>query len=207
MQHGTVSVVTQLEARRGVFETPYRGPVYVLDVVTNNPGAAGGALVTRRGELVGMLGKELRNALNNTWLNYAVPIGQFARVGRGDSRRASSSPAPDEPAKKPDRALTLARCSGIVAGARRAGAHAALRRPGAARLARRPRRASQPDDLSCWSATAWSSRARPCGANWNTIDYEDTVQAHGAPRRRRLLGVRCCEPTSRRGNRHERVAG
>ena len=43
VQHGTVSVVTRLDARRGVFETPYHGPVYVLDLVSNNPGAAGGA--------------------------------------------------------------------------------------------------------------------------------------------------------------------
>jgi S1-C subfamily serine protease len=77
VQHGVVSVVTDLAARRGIFETTYRGPVYVLDAMTNNPGAAGGALVTRRGELAGMLGKELRNSLNNTWLNYAVPIDQL----------------------------------------------------------------------------------------------------------------------------------
>ena len=73
VQQGTISVVTRLEARRGVFETPYRGPVYVLDMTTNNPGAAGGALVTLDGQLAGMLGKELRNSLNNTWLNYALP--------------------------------------------------------------------------------------------------------------------------------------
>ena len=76
-----------------MFETPYHGPVYVLDVTTNNPGAAGGALVTRRGELAGMLGKELRNALNNTWLNYAVPIGELRqsveeiRAGKFVARR------------------------------------------------------------------------------------------------------------------------
>ena len=79
VQHGTISPWTQLEARRGVFETPYHGPVYVLDVMTNNPGAAGGALVTCRGELVAMLGKELRNTLNNTWLNYALPIAELRK--------------------------------------------------------------------------------------------------------------------------------
>ena len=77
VQSGTVSVLTRLEGRRGVFETPYHGPIYVLDVATNNPGAAGGALVTFRGELAGLLGKELRNSLNNTWLSYAVPIDQL----------------------------------------------------------------------------------------------------------------------------------
>ncbi len=77
VQSGTVSVLTRLEGRRGVFETPYHGPIYVLDVATNNPGASGGALVTFRGELAGLLGKELRNSLNNTWLSYAVPIDQL----------------------------------------------------------------------------------------------------------------------------------
>ncbi len=43
VQSGAVSVVTKLEGRRGVYETPYHGPIYVLDVTTNNPGAAGGA--------------------------------------------------------------------------------------------------------------------------------------------------------------------
>ena len=43
VQSGTVSVLTRLEGRRGVFETPYHGPIYVLDVATNNPGASGGA--------------------------------------------------------------------------------------------------------------------------------------------------------------------
>ena len=76
VQSGAVSVVTKLEGRRGVYETPYHGPIYVLDVTTNNPGAAGGALVSHSGELAGILGKELRNSLNNTWLNYAVPIGE-----------------------------------------------------------------------------------------------------------------------------------
>ncbi len=74
---GYVSAVTDLSARRGVFETPYQGPVYVLDAMTNNPGAAGGVLTDRRGRLVGILGKELRNSLNNTWLNFAVPAGEL----------------------------------------------------------------------------------------------------------------------------------
>jgi len=77
LQHGVISAVTKLEARRGAFETPYRGPIYVLDVKTNNPGSAGGALVNVRGELLAMLGKELRNAMNNTWLSYAVPVEEL----------------------------------------------------------------------------------------------------------------------------------
>ena len=42
-QHGVVSTVVPLEARRGAFEAPYRGEVYLLDYTTSNPGSAGGA--------------------------------------------------------------------------------------------------------------------------------------------------------------------
>lgn len=108
VQHGIVSVKTRLEARRGVFETPYRGDVYVLDAITNNPGAAGGALITADGQLVGMLGKELRNAQNNTWLNYAVPIAALRptieeiRQGRFVAREA-----PDEKERPADSARLI----------------------------------------------------------------------------------------------------
>jgi serine protease Do len=108
VQHGTVSVVTRLEARRGTFETPYHGLVYVLDVTTNNPGAAGGALLTRRGELAAMLGKELRNSLNNTWLNYAVPISEL-RASVEAIRSGKFVAAPEQPAEqKPSHPATLA---------------------------------------------------------------------------------------------------
>jgi serine protease Do len=107
VQHGTVAAVTRLEARRGTFETPYHGPIDVLDVTTNNPGAAGGALVTRRGELAAMLGKELRNALNNTWLNYAVPIEQL-RPSVEAIRAGKFVVTPESIPKKPSRPATLA---------------------------------------------------------------------------------------------------
>ncbi len=106
-QKGTVSVVTRLDARRGVYETPYRGSVYVLDVTTNNPGAAGGALITRGGKLTGMLGRELRNALNNTWLNYAMPIEELrSSVEQIESGRFVAREA--ESVKKPARSVDLA---------------------------------------------------------------------------------------------------
>ncbi len=78
VQHGVVAANTSLSARRGVYATTYQGAVYVLDAVTNNPGAAGGALTDRHGNLAGMLGKELRSSLDNTWLNYAIPAADLA---------------------------------------------------------------------------------------------------------------------------------
>ncbi len=107
VQHGIVSVKTRLRARRGVFETLYHGPVYVLDAMTNNPGAAGGVLLTRRGELVGVLGKELRNTLNNTWLNYALPIDELRELVEAILAGRFVAQRKDEARPRPDRSLQL----------------------------------------------------------------------------------------------------
>ena len=76
--HGVIAAKTTIEARRGVFDSPYSGPVFVVDGVTNNSGAAGGVLTTRDGFLLGMIGLELRNAKSNTWMNYAIPVKELA---------------------------------------------------------------------------------------------------------------------------------
>lgn len=78
--HGVIAARTTFAARRGTFESPYNGPVYVLDAVTNNSGAGGGAITTRDGKLLGLIGKELRNATSNTWVNYAVPFTELKDI-------------------------------------------------------------------------------------------------------------------------------
>ncbi len=106
--HGSVSARSTLQARRGVFQTPYHGNVYVLDAMTNNPGSAGGIVTDRQGRLIGMLGKELRNSLSNTWLNYALPIGELVDAA-DDIRRGVLRPRElDDSAQKPEEPLTLA---------------------------------------------------------------------------------------------------
>jgi S1-C subfamily serine protease len=75
VQRGVVASYGKLTGHIGVFEATYKGDVYVVDAITNNPGGAGGALVTRKGELLGLVGRELRNDLTNTWINYAIPVG------------------------------------------------------------------------------------------------------------------------------------
>lgn len=74
VQRGAVSSFSKLRARKGVTEAPFNGDVYVVDAITNNPGAGGGALTTRKGELIGIVGKEMRNTLTDTWINYAMPL-------------------------------------------------------------------------------------------------------------------------------------
>ena len=105
--HGIVSAKTPLDARRGAFKTTYRGPVFIVDAMTNNPGAAGGALTNREGKLAGILGKELRNSLTNTWLNYAIPMAELNQaiddILAGKTRPRSA----DETVKRPEHPHTL----------------------------------------------------------------------------------------------------
>jgi serine protease Do len=91
-QHGVVSALVPLEARRGSYEVPYRGDVYILDCTTNNPGSPGGAVIDWRGRLVGMLGKELRASVSGIWLNYAIPTSALAE-GYAEIISGTASPA------------------------------------------------------------------------------------------------------------------
>lgn len=95
VMHGVVSAVASLNARRGVFESSYHGDVYLIDGITNNPGADGGAVTNGKGDLIGMVGKELKSTLTNTWLNYAVPATVLAplvaRAVAGESSIPSSA--------------------------------------------------------------------------------------------------------------------
>jgi serine protease Do len=84
VQRAMVTAIGKLSARRGAFEVPFHGEVLYLDTITNNPGAAGGAVVTRKGELIGIIGKEFRNTQTDTWVNYATPLntkGEFTIKG------------------------------------------------------------------------------------------------------------------------------
>ena len=103
VMHGVISAKTSLAARRGAFESPYTGPVYVVDAVTNNSGAAGGVLTTADGRLLGMIGKELRNTQTNTWLNYVMPISELKEITQqimtGDFSKKRKPDEEDSPGK------------------------------------------------------------------------------------------------------------
>ena len=100
VQRGVVAAVTKLTGRRGIFDFVYTGQVYVVDAITNNPGAGGGALTDRRGNLLGVVGRELRNALAETWINYSVPINARVDIKDGDKTTSVSIPEFVAKAKK-----------------------------------------------------------------------------------------------------------
>lgn len=93
-QHGVVAAVVPLAARRGAYEVPFHGDVYVLDFTTSNPGSPGGGLVDREGRLVGLVGKELRSATSGVWLNYALPAAEVLRGYREILSGTTSAPPP-----------------------------------------------------------------------------------------------------------------
>jgi len=70
---GIVSLMADLEARHRTQDVPYEGEILLIDAITSNPGAPGGALVTADGRLAGMLGKLFQSTSTNTRINYAVP--------------------------------------------------------------------------------------------------------------------------------------
>lgn len=93
-QHGVIAAFVPLAARRGAYEAPFRGDVYILDCTTNNPGSPGGALVDWQGRLVGVLGKELRSSTSGVWLNYALPVAEVARSYREILSGQAMTPPP-----------------------------------------------------------------------------------------------------------------
>jgi len=84
IQHGVISAYAELRGRRGVFDAPFAGEVYFVDAIANNPGAAGGIITNRKGALLGIVGRELKNTLSDTWINYAIPVQARVDIVRED---------------------------------------------------------------------------------------------------------------------------
>jgi S1-C subfamily serine protease len=97
VQHGVLTARVPLEARRGGYEVPFPGEVYIVDCTTNNPGAPGGGLIDWKGQLIGMLGKELRSSESGIWLSYAIPAAELAR-GYHDILTGTVAAPPDRDA-------------------------------------------------------------------------------------------------------------
>lgn len=83
---GVLGLRMPLDARRGFQDFPYEGDVYLYDAITSNPGAAGGAVVSADGALIGMIGKVIEAKATNTRLNYAVPADLLARFVKGEEQ-------------------------------------------------------------------------------------------------------------------------
>lgn len=80
---GIISLRTTMEARLTKRDVAYQGELVLIDAITSNPGAAGGAVLTADGKLVGVVGKIINSSETNTRLNYAVPTSVLAKFVEG----------------------------------------------------------------------------------------------------------------------------
>lgn len=104
---GIVLGKTTMGARSGAYATPYRGAIYVLDALTNNPGAPGGVVTNSAGQLAAMLGKELKNSQTGALLHYGIPIDELTSAVE-DLRAGKTRPlAREENSKRPKDAHSL----------------------------------------------------------------------------------------------------
>ena len=88
---GVISLRTTIEARLTKRDVAYRGELVLIDAITSNPGASGGAVVTPHGELVGIVGKIINSSETNTRLNYAVPNSVLYKFVAGKASVPSES--------------------------------------------------------------------------------------------------------------------
>ncbi|NOT00106.1 MAG: serine protease [Phycisphaerales bacterium] len=98
---GVFSTRAPLDARRKTREFSFHGEVLVIDAITANPGAPGGALVDLDGNWVGLVGREVTSNLTHTHFNYAIPVETVMNWVGGvlnpESRPAETDDAEREP--------------------------------------------------------------------------------------------------------------
>lgn len=93
LQRGIVAGKAKLTGRVGVREAPTADEVLLVDVAVSNPGAAGGALVDAKGNLLGLIGRELHNVATETWIHYAIPASSLKKF-EGGARSTPRSASP-----------------------------------------------------------------------------------------------------------------
>ncbi|MFW6162284.1 MAG: S1C family serine protease [Planctomycetota bacterium] len=95
---GVVSLRAEITARHRAQDVPYEGELLLIDAITSNPGAPGGALITLDGTLAGMLGKLFQSKSTNTRINYAVPVELLKPFVVGETTpKVAGSPKPTGP--------------------------------------------------------------------------------------------------------------
>jgi len=108
---GVISLRTTIEARLTKRDVAYEGELVLIDAITSNPGAAGGAVMTADGKLVGLVGKIINSSETNTRLNYAVPSSRLVKFVEGEAAPIAEV-KPVEQTKKADLGVVLFKFGG-----------------------------------------------------------------------------------------------
>ena len=87
---GIVSLQSEMDAKLSKRDYAFRGELFLIDAITSNPGAAGGAVLTADGRLAGLVGKIINSSDTNTRLNYAVPCNVLHAFVNGDAKSSDT---------------------------------------------------------------------------------------------------------------------
>ena len=93
---GIVSLESEMQAKLTKRDYAFRGELFLIDAITSNPGAAGGAVLTTDGRLAGLVGKIINSSETNTRLNYAVPCNVLYEFVNGDPNAMAAKDAAAE---------------------------------------------------------------------------------------------------------------
>ena len=74
---GIISLRSKMEIRLDNRQPPAEIDLVLIDAITSNPGAAGGAVINAEGQLVGMVGRLFNSDATNTRMNYAIPVSSL----------------------------------------------------------------------------------------------------------------------------------
>lgn len=87
---GVISLPTELVAMRNRRDVAFDGRLVLVDAITSNPGAAGGAVIDAEGRLIGMSGRVIESGDTNTRLNYAVPTASLKAFVENDGESVAA---------------------------------------------------------------------------------------------------------------------
>ncbi len=127
------------------YETPYHGPVYVLDAMTNNPGAAGGALTNPRASCWACWARNC--ATRRTTSGSTMPFRVDEMSASVDEIVAGKAVRHGKENKRQARAAGSIWHGWVWCWSRRAGSHTAISRRDPARLAAAAAAGLRADDL------------------------------------------------------------
>jgi serine protease Do len=109
---GVVSLRTEIDAKKRSQDVEIDGQMLLIDAITSNPGAPGGALMTIDKKLAGMVGKIIESKSTNTRLNYAIPSDRLREFMDNKAAPSIAVNPPTGSHGKPDLGIRLFRLSG-----------------------------------------------------------------------------------------------
>jgi len=110
---GIMSLRTEVDAKKRSQDVDIEGEMLIIDAITSNPGAPGGALMTADKKLAGMIGKIIESKSTNTRLNYAIPSDRLKTfMDNKEAPAVAIGPVTPASTGKADLGIRLFRLSG-----------------------------------------------------------------------------------------------